>query len=126
MSNQNSLPCLNRKLNRCPFCGCDDLNVYVFDGMGMALDYMACVECPSCRGRGPEVVLDPTVLRQDKPTEHEVFDLKNQACDEWNKALGKFCKYCCFCDDSQYPMVCTKTGMDTVEFHVCDEFQPIF
>lgn len=123
---RNHLPCLNRKLNRCPFCGCGDLNVFVFDGMGMALDYTACVECPSCRGRGPEVVLDPTVLRQDEPTESEVFELKNQACDVWNKALGKCCKYCAFGNDSQIPMICAKTSMDTAQFHVCDKFEPIF
>jgi len=212
---RNHLPCLNRKLNRCPFCGCGDLNVFVFDGMGMALDYMACVECPSCRGRGPEVPenrsttarsgkakgpkhfsqprkdvrdckhcgrktksasgfcvhclserveshkaetcqpefvfvisdtnpkwgrfvtkgdipvgfhiadsLDPTVLRQDEPTEHEVFDLKNQACDAWNKALGKFCDHCVFCDKGHPQMVCAKTGVQTAQFHVCDKFHP--
>lgn len=84
----NSLPCLNRKLHRCPFCGCDDLNVYVFDGLGMAQDYSACVKCPDCFGSGPKAFLDPTMSRKDEPSELEVFKLKNQACDIWNKALG--------------------------------------
>ena len=125
----NHLVCalsLNRKLNPCPFCGHGDLNVYVFDGMGMAQDYTACVKCPGCFGSGPKAFLDLTLSRKDEPSEIEVFGLKNQACDIWNKALGKCCKYCAFGNDSQIPMICAKTSMDTAQFHVCDKFEPIF
>jgi len=44
----------------------------------------------------------------------------------WPQALGKCCKYCAFGNDSQIPMICAKTSMDTAQFHVCDKFEPIF